>query len=436
MRIRQLATGVLLVFSLIAIDSRPSWALEPITDALLDKADSNAKDVFARAEAAGNAVAKAIGEQMLKAIQALREAVHSSIGDAKEAYLQSQRETYDNISKLLDQAEDLEKVSMTDVTSLLATVSNEVGNLPFVNMPPTVMLYQPHVMVPDGPSEIPVHVIGPKLAASDPAVTFKNVPVQIQKSRDVELIALLDRKTMTFDEREPHYVPVQIKYNQAQTTLWKPWTWFTDDIIQRDMTLLLLPKIMASYSIQTKLNSTDYKYKDIQRSAGGHGKDNVMDLGIGLDPPDVRDGWKIDVDKLVKGGLKYRETSGDAGASCSGLLPATLTPDGFSFRLTHGHKTDWAGHKSDVDVQCAMTVPLVKATPIVIDGPTLTGDIGWLKDVREPFPADLASYVVALKLFNSKEYLLDGDTKVPYGLIEITRGKDFIQFRPKPPADF
>jgi hypothetical protein len=59
-----------------------------------------------------------------------------------------------------------------------------------------------------------------------------------------------------------------------------------------------------------------------------------------------------------------------------------------------------------------------------------------LKDVRQPFPADLASYVVALKLFNSKEYLLDGETKVPYGLIEITRGKDFIQFRPKPPADF
>lgn len=65
-----------------------------------------------------------------------------------------------------------------------------------------------------------------------------------------------------------------------------------------------------------------------------------------------------------------------------------------------------------------------------------TGDIGWLKDKRQPFPADLASYVIALKLFDSKEYLLDSDTKVPYGLIEITRSKDFVQFRPKPPADF
>src|SRR5208283_3573574 len=129
-------------------------------------------------------------------------------------------------------------------------------------------------------------------------------------------------------------------------------------------------------------------------------------------------------------------TSANAGASCSGLLSATLTPDGFSFRLTHGHKTARGGHKSDVDVQCAMTVPLVKATPIVIDGPTLTADIGWLKDVRQPLPAGLASYVIALKLFDSKEYLLDSDTKVPYGLIEITRSKDFVQFRPKPPADF
>jgi hypothetical protein len=435
-RIKQLAIRILLIFSLIAIDPGLGWALEPITDALLDKADRDAKDVVARAEAAGNAVAKAIGEQVLKAIQALREAVHSSIGDAKEAYLQSQRETYDNISKLLDQAENIERVSMTDITSLLATVSNEVGNLPFINMPPAVMLYQPHVMVPDGPSEIPVHVIGPKLASSSPSVTFNNAPVQLQKSRDVEVIALLDRKTMTFEEREPRYVPVQIKYDQAQTTVWKPWTWFAHDIIQRDMTLLLLPKIMGSYSIQTKLNSTEYKYKDIQRPAGGHGMDNTMDKGIGLDPPDVKDGWKINVDKLVKEGLKYWTTAADAGASCSGLVSSTLTPDGFSFRLTHGHKTDSFGHKSDVDVQCAMTVPLVKATPIIIDGPTQTGDIGWSKDVRQPFPADLASYVVALKLFNSKEYLLDADTKVPYGLIEITRGKDFVQFRPKPPADF
>jgi hypothetical protein len=45
------------------------------------------------------------------------------------------------------------------------------------HMPPAVMLYQPHVMVPDGPSEIPIHVIGPKLASSDPAMTFKNVAV-------------------------------------------------------------------------------------------------------------------------------------------------------------------------------------------------------------------------------------------------------------------
>jgi hypothetical protein len=156
MHIRHLAVGILLIFfSLIAIGSGPVWALEPITDALLDKADRDAKDVITRAEAAGNVVAKAIGEQALKAIQALREAVHNSIGDAKEAYLQSQRETYDNISKLLDQAENIEKVSMTDVTSLLATVSNEVGNLPFINMPPAVMLYQPHVIVPDGPSVRP-----------------------------------------------------------------------------------------------------------------------------------------------------------------------------------------------------------------------------------------------------------------------------------------
>jgi hypothetical protein len=39
----------------------------------------------------------------------------------------------------------------------------------------------------------------------------------------------------------------------------------------------------------------------------------------------------------------------------------------------------------------------VKKTPVVADGPTLTGDIGWLKDVRKDLPANLESYEIALK---------------------------------------
>jgi hypothetical protein len=427
------STVILLSISSI---SRPGWAADPITDAMLDKADSTAKDIIARAEAAGNAVAKAIGEQLRQSIQALREAIHSSINDAKDAYLQSERDTYDNITKGLDQVKDIEKISMTDITATLANLSNEVGSLPFINLPPSVMLYQPHVMVPQGNSEIPVHVIGPKLASSEPVVTFNGAPVALQKPRDVELIAVLDRKALKFDEIEPHYLPVHIKFDRAQATWWKPWTWAAHDVIDRDMTLLLLPEILGRYTISTKLNQTNYEYKNVGRTAGGRGKDAPMDRPIGLDPPEAKDGWKIDVAKLTKDGLKFSTLSQSGGSSCTGLQNDTLTENGFNFRLQHGHETDWAGHKSDGDVQCAFQIPLVKATQVIVEGPTLKGNIGWLKDVRQSFPADMASHVLALQLFNGKEYLIDSTNKTPYDVIEITRDKDFVQFRPKPPADF
>ena len=34
MRLKQLTTGILLIFLLMAIDARPTWAIEPITDAV------------------------------------------------------------------------------------------------------------------------------------------------------------------------------------------------------------------------------------------------------------------------------------------------------------------------------------------------------------------------------------------------------------------
>jgi hypothetical protein len=367
--VNKIIVGALIVLSVLLIAPREGWTLEPVTDAMLDKAESSAKEVIARAEAAGNSVVRALGEQALRVVEALREAVHSSIGDAKEAYLESQQKTFNNVNLVLDQLRDFEKVSLTDVTTLTATLSDEVSRLPFIGHAPAVMLYQPRVVVPRGAATVLVRVIGPKLAASGPTISFDGVDLPLHKARDVELVAQLDRGKLQFNEKEPRYQAVTIRFDQAETKWWKPRTWFRSDIIQRDMTLLLLPKTLGKFQIATKINSTNTEKKIIARHAGGHGKDAPMDIGIAPDPPDTAAGWQIDVDQVVADkGVKFSPQSGDDGASCVGLLMETLTPKGFSFRLQHGHKTDWAGHKSDVDVQCSMQVPLIKITPIVVDG--------------------------------------------------------------------
>ena len=61
-------------------------------------------------------------------------------------------------------------------------------------------------------------------------------------------------------------------------------------------------------------------------------------------------------------------------------------------------------------------------TPIVVDGPTLKGDISWSKDVRQDLPANVQSYNDE-DFFSNKEYLIDADNKIPYDVVEIFRAK-------------
>ncbi len=182
----------IVILAVVTITSclAPAYALEPVTDALLDKAEENAKDVIARAEAAGDAFAKALGEQMLQAIEALRESVHDTIIDAKEAAVDVQRQTFDNINVVLEQARQGEKVALTDTTVLVATVSDQVKSLPFADHAPEVMLYSPRVLVPRGVPEIPVHIIGPKLADSEASLSYEGSNVPLHNAREVELIGI------------------------------------------------------------------------------------------------------------------------------------------------------------------------------------------------------------------------------------------------------
>jgi hypothetical protein len=66
-------------------------------------------------------------------------------------------------------------------------------------MPPGVILCQPCIVVAEGNSEVLVGVMGPNIAANNPAATLMETPGQLAKPRDVELLPMLDRKVLDFD---------------------------------------------------------------------------------------------------------------------------------------------------------------------------------------------------------------------------------------------
>lgn len=66
----------------------------------------------------------------------------------------------------------------------------------------------------------------------------------------------------------------------------------------------------------------------------------------------------------------------------------------------------------------------------------MDGDLTWMADKRVSLPANLNSYTVALTLYDGHEYILDANSAVPYGLLQVERGANFIQFRPRTPRGF
>lgn len=68
-----------------------------------------------------------------------------------------------------------------------------------MNVPPGVTLCQPCIVVAEGNAEMVVGVMGPSIAANNPAATLMETPVQFAKPRDVELLPMLDRKVLDFD---------------------------------------------------------------------------------------------------------------------------------------------------------------------------------------------------------------------------------------------
>lgn len=408
---------------------------DPLTEAILGSAADKAKDVIARAEAAGDAIAKSLGEQALRAIEALRVALAGSIGQTDDAVKARQTQLFNDVNTTLERLESDEKLVARDAAALTASWASTVKSLPFADRAPEVLMYEPRVITPEGAGAIPLSIVGPRLANADPVLASgTGAEVVISAPSDQELFATLDRKSFEFDEHEPTYKTIKLRFDQNVWSLLSPATWFGKDVVDRDITLMLLPKILANYRIEMSVNGTRTSQKTYEKVVGGAGKDGPFYPGVEVPPLDKDDGYVIDTDAILKNGLKFADIGGDS-AQCVGLVADKLTKNLLVFHIQHGHITKW-GEKKDSWVNCKLWIPLIKTIPTVDAVDPISGTLGWSQDVREKLPANLNDYTVTLSFFDGKEYILGADSRVPYGMVEIERGDQYIQFRPKPPIDF
>ena len=432
---RRLASGVALAACFFI--SSPVSADDPVTNLVLGGVENKINDVLDHATADGDFLIQRLAQQALAVIKAWKESNEALINTAFDRLDNSTQQLFNDMNMTFSRLETDETIAMQDAETLSANWSGVIKDLPFTNHDPEVFDYYPRVISPVGGGTIPIHIVGPKLASADPSMVTEptTTPVNLGRATEGQLIANLDRSKLAFDSNASNLVSYKLTFSAVTFSWLKPSTWGKSDTTSRDITVWLLPKNMAAYTISPTVESAHTENSSFHQSVTPRGKDSGSATTITVPTVQATQGWTIDVTKVAAGGF-WSNPAQSGGSSCTGPDQHSITPQSFAFDAQLGHETDSFGHKSDGSVDCELNVPLIRTVRTSVAGDDLNGTLTWTDDALVSLPPNTLSYVLRLKMFDGRSYILQPTTAAPYGVVEIMRQPGSIQFRPHPPRDF
>lgn len=409
----------------------PAQAIEPF-DAMRDSANG----IISKAEQAGDALIKALGEQMLKTIDAMEATALRVIAEGKEAALVVEGQLFRDISRTIERLEADEKIVISDMTKLTANWASLISRLPLVDARPEVMFYRPRVLAKDGPSVVPLTIVGPGLAGADPAMRLDAEELDVGADTDNSLIVQLPRSAFSFPETEPAYVTLPLGFNAAAADSIISWSYWSGEPVERTITLMLLPDVLATYEIETTLTGTRTERRTFVSTTNARGRDSPVNVAKPVPQLDLDADWRYDTAEILAGRYKHERIRDTGGSSCGGVDPESLTPALAVLRHQIGHRNESFGRYSDGNVDCNLELPMVREVATSEAGPVLEGRITASGDVDLAFDNETSSYKITVRLFTGQSYIVKKGIDLPYGLIEVQHSNSGVHFRPKPPADF
>jgi hypothetical protein len=420
---------------LIAIVAVSTWAMPlanagPITNFFLDGVEDKAENVMAKARAEGNALAWGVADAAKSVIDAWKDANKELLDDAFDGLEEQQRRLFNNMNETLTRLEDDQTILVRNAERLTAEWSGVIKDIPFVDHDPEVMNYRPRVITPVGEGEVPLVVVGPKLGGASPAMEIGEEEIAVGSSTDNELLARVLRKNLVFDETASKFMEHKLTFDRTVTVWYKPWTWGAKERVERQISIWLLPKQMASFEIVPTLPDELSTPGVYSTQVGGRGKDAPYPVAVPLAPIWIEQGYVYDTLAIAQN--QFFSNAGGDNASCTGAKVDTITPKSFDFYMQMGHRS----RGRDGWVNCNLAIPLVKKVPSTKKGNPITGILNWTDDSLQTLPDKTQGYTVTLKMFDGRSYVLTNETSDPTGVVEIEKTDTTIRFRPKPPRDF
>lgn len=431
MSIRCYSVGTYVLLSVFLVISNAPYAHAEYPGDILLKLvigdiEGKANNIINNAKSAGNEFTAALAKNALDVINAWKIANKELIEETFKKLDDSDQKFFNNLDAALEKISHEREITFANAQQLTVQWATIVGNLPFASKDAELYYYTPRVIAPVGNSVISVSLTGPRLANSNPLlVDDQQRRLALRHSTEFELVANIDRKTLKFADTELSFMNLHLTFVKSSGLL-------SSENSGRDMQIWLLPKIMAHYSIRTKVNTDETSTFTID--VFGKGKDAPYNILISI-PPDLKEQkWKLDTEKLLRNDYQIVDLGGDHG-HCTGLRRESLSSESFVFYIDLGHRT--VGFtKSDAWQNCRLTIPVKRLKHQAIDGPTFEGDLNWTDDKPINLPPDMTSYTVSLKMFDGRSYIVTDIDHLPYGSLSIIKHDQSLIFRPNPPKDF
>ncbi|MFF0948268.1 hypothetical protein ACFYE9_11505 [Rhizobium leguminosarum] len=422
-------SGVLSVTSLMT----GADAQNPVADFFLDGISDKAEDLMAKARSEANAVTWGVADAAKSTIEAWKQANIELLDKAFTDLSKQHQELFNNMNETMDRLEAGENLVVKDAEKLTVEWASVIKDLPFVDHSPEVMNYRPRVIIPVGEGEVPMVVDGPSLGSASPSLNSGDKRIPVARSTDNQLLAKLNRADLKFDEVKSSFVEYKLSFDNSVSSWWRPWTWGKKERIEREATVWLLPKQMASFTITPMMPSEDVAVGTYSTQVGGRGKDTPYPVNVPLAPLWVDQGYVYDTATIAQN--KFFSNAGGDHADCVGAKIDSIKSSSFTFMMQMGHRSVWGGRR-DAWVNCNLAIPIVKRTPSRVKGDEITGVLNWTDDSLLSLPEGTLDYTVTLKMFNGRTYVLTRETADPTGVISVQKTEKGLLFRPKPPSDF
>lgn len=408
-------------------------AIEPF-----DSARSAANDVIARAQAAGNDLLEQLGQMMLETIDAAEQSAISIIEEGEDAATTVIDTLMADIDVQLERLAQERDITFDEVGSVTANWASLVSRLPFVDGSAEVMMYRPRVISPLGSRQVAVTVVGPGLADGfEAAMTSEGAEIEVNLSSDNEIVLLMDREDFGGSADDTTFASISISYDAAPPSVWwRPGTWFASDIVEREMTFLVMPETLATYQIDPIVQVERTQRDRHSATTNARGQDSVVRRTVGM-PADLEAlGWDFDVAAIRGGDWVHARIRDRGGSSCTGIDRDELRPHSIVFTHQIGHQNGFPNN-SDGWVDCRVELPMVRITDDNVAADPISGTVPINSDILEDLPARTVSYRTTVTLFDGRTFIAADETaELPFSTVDVSHPDGAVQFRPRTPRDF